>query len=94
MSTLVKHHRAKDVVVEAEKLVVFLEDGREIAVPLSWFPRLQQASVSARENWELIGRGLGIHWPDIDEHVSVESLLHPERTIASRETGDGEGRTR
>ena len=56
-------------------LRVTLADGREIAVPLAWFPRLQAASENERSNWRLIGGGGGIHWPDLDEDISVEGLL-------------------
>lgn len=56
-------------------LNVLLADGREITVPLVWFPRLQRATVQERENWRMIGGGMGIHWEDIDEDISVESLL-------------------
>ena len=66
---------AVDVKVTAEQLLVVLADGRELAAPLSWFPRLVAASDAQRKNWRLIGRGQGIHWPDVDEDVSVASLL-------------------
>jgi hypothetical protein len=56
-------------------LHVTLADGREVAVPLEWLPRLRDATPAARANWRLIGRGQGIHWPDLDEDVSVASLL-------------------
>jgi hypothetical protein len=56
-------------------LIVSLADGREIAVPLSWFPRLIGASPEQRAHWELIGHGTGIHWPDLDEDISVPRLL-------------------
>ncbi len=59
----------------ADSLCVTLADGREVAVPLEWFPRLRDASGVQRENWRLIGGGVGIHWPDVDEDISVESLL-------------------
>ena len=54
---------------------VALADGREVSVPIAWFPRLRDASPEQRANWRLIGRGEGIHWPDIDEDVSVGALL-------------------
>ncbi len=59
------------------RLVVKLADGRELSVPLECFPRLERASAREREKWELIGGGLGIHWPLIDEDISVENLLVP-----------------
>jgi hypothetical protein len=54
---------------------VILADGREILAPLAWFPRLRDASDGQRANWRLIGRGEGVHWPDLDEDVSVNALL-------------------
>ena len=63
------------VTVEEDILSVNLSDGRTIAVPLAWFPRLVHASQKERNNWRLIARCHGIHWEDIDEDVSVEGLL-------------------
>jgi Protein of unknown function (DUF2442) len=54
---------------------VILADGREISAPLAWFPRLRDASDAQRANWRLIGRGEGVHWPELDEDVSVNALL-------------------
>ena len=56
-------------------LYVQLEDGREIGVPLAWFPRLSAATAEQRANWQLLGRGVGLHWPDVDEDLSVAGLL-------------------
>ena len=67
--------RAVDVAADDVVLVVFLEDGRSVSAPIAWFPRLANASDEQRANWRLIGRGVGIHWPDIDEDISVENLL-------------------
>jgi hypothetical protein len=66
---------AVDVEISGDMLQVELADGRAIAVPLEWFPDLGSASPKERKNWQLIGGGLGIRWEDIDEDVSVESLL-------------------
>ena len=66
---------ATDVRFDREMLQVLLSDGREIGVPLEWFPRLRDASPDQRGNWRLIGKGVGIHWPDIDEDISVAGLL-------------------
>jgi hypothetical protein len=66
---------AVDVSVMEDRLVVTLADGRELAAPLAWFPRLLDATPRQRRNWRLIGRGHGIHWPDVDEDISVASLL-------------------
>jgi hypothetical protein len=54
---------------------VILDAGREISAPLAWFPRLRDASDAQRANWRLIGRGEGVHWPDLDDDVSVNALL-------------------
>ena len=56
-------------------LTVELEDGRRISVPLAWYPRLLHASQSDRDDWQVAGGGFGIHWPSIDEDLSVEGLL-------------------
>jgi hypothetical protein len=61
--------------VTDERLLVVLADGRELAAPLAWFPRLSDATADERSNWRIIGRGHGIHWPDVDEDISVASLL-------------------
>lgn len=66
---------AADVQVTETDLVVRLVDGRTISAPLTWFPRLLKATPSARANWRFIGRGVGIHWPEPDEDISVEGLL-------------------
>jgi hypothetical protein len=66
---------ATAVAVTDDQLLVVLADGRELAAPLAWFPRLAEATAEQRKNWRLIGRGLGIHWPDVDEDISVASLL-------------------
>jgi hypothetical protein len=66
---------AVDVSVLDDRLFVVLADGRELAAPLAWFPRLAEASAEQRRNWRFIGGGHGIHWPDVDEDISVASLL-------------------
>lgn len=66
---------AEDVTVSDDTLSVDLSDGRSISVPLAWYPRLLHASSAERKRWRLIGRGLGIHWDDLDEDISVEGLL-------------------
>lgn len=66
---------AIDVIADGTLLRVTLADGRELAAPLEWFPRLRDASDEQRCHWRLIGRGQGIHWPDVDEDISVASLL-------------------
>ncbi|MBN9074028.1 MAG: DUF2442 domain-containing protein [Rhizobiales bacterium] len=74
---------AVDVTVSDSAIHVVLEDGRELSVPVAWYPRLRDASSSQRSNWRLIGRGEGIHWPEIDEDISVLGLLAGLTTIRS-----------
>ena len=66
---------ADDVRVTDEELIVELADGRTVSVPITWFPRLLHGKPTERANWRLIGRGEGVHWPDLDEDVSVGDLL-------------------
>ena len=66
---------ATGVEVTEDTLSVELRDGRSISVPLSWYPRLEHATSKERKNWELLGSGSGIHWPEVDEDISVESLV-------------------
>lgn len=67
--------RAVDDATDDDNLTVDLADGRRVSVPLAWFPRLLHAKPGQRGNWRLIGDGQGIHWPDVDEDVSVSGLL-------------------
>jgi hypothetical protein len=67
--------KAQNVVVTDETLTVDLTDGRTLSVPLTWYPRLLYGTPEERSHWELIGNGEGIHWPDLDEDLSVEGLL-------------------
>jgi hypothetical protein len=69
---------ATSVSFSEDSLCVVLADGREIVVPLEWFPRLRDATGQQRQNWRLIGRGIGVHWESLDEDISVESLLASE----------------
>jgi hypothetical protein len=66
---------AVEVTFTRDSLRVVLADGREILVPLEWFPRLLKATDEQRSVWRLIGGGIGIHWESVDEDISVESLL-------------------
>ena len=68
--------RAIDVSFTQASLHFVLADGREISAPLEWFPKLRDADKNQRDHWRLIGNGIGVHWPDIDEDVSVSSLMH------------------
>ena len=66
---------AIDVSTTDVALRVTLADGRELAAPLEWFPRLRDATETQRANWRLIGGGQGIHWPDVDEDIAISTLL-------------------
>lgn len=59
----------------ADAMLVNLSDGREISVPLEWFPRLRNATPEQRKRWRFISRGIGIHWEEIDEDIAVTTLL-------------------
>lgn len=67
--------RVRTLTVDDAKLTVELMDGRSISTPLWWFPRLLDATVQQRANWRVIDGGYGIHWPEVDEHISSEGLL-------------------
>ncbi len=75
MSTLTAEARAQNVAVTDDTLAVDLSDGRTISVPLAWYPRLVYATPEERNNWRFIGDKEGMHWPDLDEDVSVANLL-------------------
>lgn len=66
---------AVDVAFANDAVHFVLADGREIAAPLEWFPRLRDASDKQRRNWRLIGKGIGVHWPEIDEDIAVSTLI-------------------
>lgn len=66
---------AIDVSFTKDALHFVLADGREISAPLEWFPRLRDASAKDRNNWRLIGHGIGVHWPAVDEDISVGTLM-------------------
>jgi hypothetical protein len=66
---------AVKVNVTEDDLTVNLSDGRRILVPLAWYPRLLYASAVERQNWQLLGDGYAIEWPDLDEHIGIEGLL-------------------
>jgi hypothetical protein len=75
-----------DVAIREEKLIVTLDDGRSISVPLEWYPRLLHASPKERKNWHLLGDGYAIEWPDLDEHIGIEGLLAGRRSGESRKS--------
>lgn len=74
-SSLTETAAVKNVRVTDRFLIVDLRDGRVLSVPLAWYPRLAEGSPRERRNWEILGPGVGIHWPDLDEDISVEGLL-------------------
>jgi hypothetical protein len=78
--------RALSVDIVEGELVVHLEDGRTVAVPLDWFPRLRDAAPDALRDWRLVGHGVGIHWPRLDEDLSVRGLLVPEHVPQRRQS--------
>lgn len=82
--TLETEPLAVRVSVTDEKLIVDLIDGRSLIVPLSWYPRLLNASQKERQNWQLLGEGYAIEWTDLDEHIGVEGLL------AGRQSGESQ----
>jgi len=87
MSTLtleIKNLRATAVRLDARVLAVELSDSRSLSVPLAWFPRLLAGTRRECANWRLIGGGEGIHWPDLDEDISVEALLAGRGSMESR----------
>lgn len=67
--------KTKDLWFKEDKVYFLLEDGRELGVPLEWFPKLRDATQEQLKNWRLIGHGDGIHWADLDEDISTEGLL-------------------
>ena len=82
MSTLVTEQDvfANSIVFSDDAMTLRLDDGRSLSVPLAWYPRLLHGSKAERENYALIGRGEGIHWPALDEDISVEGLLAGRRS--------------
>ncbi len=66
---------AIDVAFDEAAVHIVLADGREISAPLEWFPRLRDATPTQRCNWRLIGNGVGVHWPEVDEDIAVSTLM-------------------
>ncbi len=85
-TTVINVPEAMTVSVTEDALAVQLSDGRDISVPLSWYPRLVHATPEERDHWEFIGGGQGIHWPDLDEDISVEMLLTGRKSGESRQS--------
>ena len=84
MSSLTADVRANNVVFTDDSLTVELNDGRSISAPLAWYPRLLHGTPDERRNWRLIGDAEGIHWPDLDEDISIQNLLHGKRSGESQ----------
>jgi len=76
----IREARAQQVSVTEDSLVVELVDGRTVTVPVTWYPRLAHGHQPERAHWRLIGEGEGIHWPDLDEDISVDGLLAGRRS--------------
>src|SRR5437867_11768487 len=92
-----KEPRIQDVMTTEDRLTVSYDDGRIVSLPLEWYPRLLRATPAQRRNWELIGRGYGVHWPEVDEDLSAEGLLKgwPAREfVRSRQGASGRHRQR
>lgn len=79
---------AQEVSITEDTLQVDLADGRTISVPIAWYPRLQHGTADERANWRWIGREEGIHWPDLDEDISVEGLIRGRPSSESQASFD------
>jgi hypothetical protein len=75
-----------NVTITDDQLIVDLADGRRLMVPLAWYPRLLHASPAERQNWQLLGDGYAIEWPDLDEHIGIEGLLAGRRSGESQKS--------
>lgn len=84
MISEMRRGRAERAKVSDDALSVELTDGRTLSVPIVWFPRLLHGTPAERNNWRLIGGGVGIHWPDLDEDISIEGLLLGEASGESQ----------
>jgi hypothetical protein len=76
----------KSVSISDDTLTVDLSDGRTISVPLNWYPRLLHGNPEERVKWRLIGKGEGIHWPELDEDISVENLIYGQPSGESQKS--------
>jgi hypothetical protein len=90
MITLVleREPAAAAVTVTEDKLSVDLTDGRSIVIPLDWYPRLTYGTPAERQNWQLLGDGYAVEWPDLDEHIGIEGLIAGRRSGESRTSFD------
>lgn len=78
--------RATSVRASDDALIVDLSDGRTVSAPLAWYPRLLHGTAAERDEYQFIGKGLGIHWPRLDEDISVEGILAGRRSQESKES--------
>ena len=85
-SVLEKQAAAVNVALTSDSLIVDLADGRSVSVPLAWYPRLLHGTPKQRAQWRLVGRGEGIHWPDLDEDISVENVVLGKPSGESQES--------
>ncbi len=81
---VVQEVSTQNIMITEDTLTVKLTDGRSISVPLTWYPRLLHGTQMERNNWRLIGNGEGIHWPELDEDISVENLVLGRRSGESQ----------
>ena len=86
MSTLVYEVRALKVWFDDDNIWLGLEDGRQVSAPLAFYPRLLNATKEQRENYDFIGPGIGIHWEDLDEDLSVEGIVLGRKDRTSKRT--------
>lgn len=84
--TLEREAFAQSIGFTEDSMVVSLDDGRAVSVPLAWYPRLSVGTKTEREHYELIGDGEGIHWPDLNEDISVEGLIAGRRSAESADS--------
>jgi hypothetical protein len=73
-----------NIAVDDRRLIVDLADGRALSIPVDWYPRLLHATPAERSNWQILGDGYAVEWPELDEHIGVEGLL------AGRRSGEGD----
>jgi hypothetical protein len=78
--------QAETVTITGDEIAVELSDGRSISAPLAWYPRLLHGTTEERSNWRLIGGGVGIHWPALDEDISVGNLLAGQASGESQQS--------
>jgi len=84
--TLEEEPVAIEIRIDNERLFVDLADGRSLVIPLEWYPRLGHGTREERQNWQLLGDGYAIEWPDLDEHIGIEGLLAGRRSGESQKS--------